>query len=352
MSEDKPVPDVVNALRLQAGVCRGMGSPLNADLLERAADDWLADGPVRRLMAPWETADLKAQFDAASPLRLIGAWHELALSGDDPATSAAYEALDADAIWTAVSAAMVERHDRLARFMEHEPQTNEVRRSIALLGGFLDVAKATNLPLRCFEIAASAGLNLSWDRYRYRIGEATWGDPASTVQIDTDWEGGSPPLDARVEVVERAACDRRPTDLADPVQRRRLMSYIWADQADRLARLRAAIEVALADGVHVETADAVDWVQAKVSPKAGAATVLYHSVFWQYMPPESQATLEALIGEIGAKATVEAPFFWLRMEPPGAVPQMDIRLTSWPGGEERLLAHAHPHGASVRWGAT
>ncbi|MGZ5994022.1 MAG: DUF2332 domain-containing protein [Caulobacteraceae bacterium] len=347
MSDD--IPDVVRALQLQAGACRNMGSPLNADLLERAAADWQAGGPVKALMAPWNEADLRAQFDTAVALRLVASWHELALSGDDPAVAKAYAALDADAIWAAVSTAMVERRDRLAAFMEHEPQTNEVRRSICLLGGFLEVAKATGLPLRCFEIAASAGLNLSWDHYHYQVGEAEWGDPAASVRMDTDWTGPPPAVEAPVQVIERAACDRRPTDLKDPVQQRRLVAYIWADQAERLARLRAAIEVALAHGVSVETADAVDWVRARVRPKAGAATVLCHSVFWQYMPAESQAALAALIGDIGASATAEAPFAWLRVEPPGPVPKMDIRLTLWPGGEERLLGHCHPHGAWVEW---
>jgi hypothetical protein len=27
----------------------------------------------------------------------------------------------------------------------------------------------------------------------------------------------------------------------------------------------------------------------------------------------------------------------------------DLRLTYWPGGEESLLAHVHPHGAKVSW---
>ncbi|THD64428.1 DUF2332 family protein [Phenylobacterium sp.] len=354
MSETAPVPDVVNALRLQAGICRQLGSPLNGGLLERAAEDWLADGPVKPLLAPWSGLDLRGQFDAATPLRLIGSWHELALSGDDPATARAYAALDAEAIWAAVRAAMAERHDRLAAFMAHEPQTNEVRRSACLLGGFLEAAKATGLPLRCFEIAASAGLNLSWDRYRYRLnqadmGEAAWGDPAAEVEIDTDWQGGLPPLDARIEVAERAACDRRRTDLRDPARQRRLMAYVWADQADRLARLRAAIQLALANDVKVDEADAVDWVRARVAPKPGSLSVLYHSVFWQYMPPESRAALGALIAEIGARATPQAPFAWLRMEPPMPNPGMEVRLTLWPGGEDRLLAEVHPHGAQVRW---
>jgi hypothetical protein len=348
MSED--IPDVAKALGLQAGICRKMGSPLNGDLLERAAEDLLAGGPVLDLLEPWKDLGLRGQFDAAVPLRLIGSWHELALSGDDPSVAAAYAALDAEAIWRTVSVAMTERRERLAAFMAHEPQTNEVRRSICLLGGFLAVAEATGLPLRTFELAASAGLNLSWDRYRYRIGAADWGDPDAGVSLDTDWTGPLPALHAPARVVQRAACDRRPTDLNDPDQRRRLMAYIWADQAERLARLRAAIDVALATGVQVEAADAVDWTRARVRPQPGAATVLYHSVFWTYMPPETQAALVAAIEDLGAQATPLAPFAWLRMEPLTPNPAiMEVRLTTWPGGEERLLAETHPHGAEVRW---
>jgi hypothetical protein len=81
--------------------------------------------------------------------------------------------------------------------------------------------------------------------------------------------------------------------------------------------------------------------------------VLYHSVFWQYMPPDSQAALLAAIQTHGAAASMDAPFAWLRMEPPpNDLANMELRLTLWPTGEERLLARVHPHGAEVNWGAT
>jgi hypothetical protein len=128
------------------------------------------------------------------------------------------------------------------------------------------------------------------------------------------------------------------------------MAYVWADQPERLARLRAAIGVTLANGVQVEAADAADWVRSRVRSRAGAVTVLYHSVFWQYMTRDSRAALRALIGELGAAATPEAPFAWLRMEPPEDMMGMEVRLTLWPGGSERKLADVHPHGATVCWG--
>jgi len=28
---------------------------------------------------------------------------------------------------------------------------------------------------------------------------------------------------------------------------------------------------------------------------------------------------------------------------------MDVRLTQGPGGDERVLAEVHPHGATVKW---
>lgn len=340
-------------LRLQAQACLALGSPFHAALLDHAAADVEADGPTAALLAPWAGQDLRALMAAAVPLRLLGALHDLVLSGDDLALAGAYpqpgKAFDAGAAWREARRAMSEHAARLAAFMDHEPQTNEVRRSAALLGGFLTIAKETGLPLRCFEIAASAGLNLSWDRYRYELSGASWG-PASPVLLPSDWSGALPPLDAQVRVVHRQACDRRPVDLKDPVQRRRLLAYVWPDQFDRLERIRAAIDLALANDVAVEAADAVDWAARNVAPTPGAATVIYHSVFWQYMPAESQAALRQAIEYLGVSAAHDSPLAWLRMEPPPEnMAIMEVRLTMWPGGEERVLAVVHAHGASASW---
>ena len=342
--------EIVRALRLQAGFCRGMGSPFTAGVLEQAADEAAAGGCVAPLLAPWADVALQGLFNDAVALRLAAAVHDLALAGEDAELTAAYAALDPARAWAAARAAIPARLGRLARFMEHEPQTNEVRRSIVLLGGFLEVAAATGLPLRVFEIGASAGLNLSWDRYRYQLGGAAWGDPNASVRMDTDWRGPLPPLDAPVRVIERAACDRRPTDLGDPDQRRRLLSYYWPDQTERIARIHAAIDFAVATGVRVETATAAAWTRARVGPQPGAATVVFHSSFWPYLSPADQDELRQILEAIGARATREAPFAWLSKEPPTdqlAADELVLRL--WPGGEARRLAETHPHGAWVEW---
>jgi len=49
----------------------------------------------------------------------------------------------------------------------------------------------------------------------------------------------------------------------------------------------------------------------------------------------------------GDAANKAAPLAWLRMEPGGE--QAEVRLTTWPGGEERILATTSFHGRDIRW---
>ena len=48
-------------------------------------------------------------------------------------------------------------------------------------------------------------------------------------------------------------------------------------------------------------------------------------------------------------ATASAPLAWLRLEPTLLDQPEQLRCQLWPGGEDRLLARAHPHGAWVEW---
>lgn len=347
--------DLIRALKIQRRVFDDNGSPFYAGLMARIAADVEADGPATELFALWPDADLRRLMELAVPLRIMGGLHARVLAGADPVLAAAFPTpdnpADGDAAWPAAREAIVRDRAALVDFMSHEPQTNEVRRSACLLPGFLTIAAETGLPLRCFELGASAGLNQNWDRFRYQLGDTAWGDPASTVFIDTRWEGDRPPL-PEVTVLSRAACDRRPVPLTDPAERRRLIAFLWPDQFDRLERARAAIDLALALGTTVEAADAADWTARSAAPSPGAATVIYHSVFWQYVPADGQAAMRAAIEAHGRAATSDAPLAWLAMEPdPADFANMQLRLTLWPGGEERVLADVHAHGQWVKWRA-
>jgi hypothetical protein len=191
---------------------------------------------------------------------------------------------------------------------------------------------------------------LNFDRYSYNIAGAKLGDPASSVVLDTLWTGPPPPR-AKLKVIERGGCDIAPLRLEDPAQAQRLEAYVWADQADRLQRLRAAIVITQTEGPRLDCADAAEWLVRRVGTAHGAATVLFHSVMWQYMPPASRTTAAGRIAALGEAATQNAPFAWLRMEPDpqGPAGEMTVWLTFWPGGETKRLAKVHPHGAEVTW---
>ncbi len=341
--------DISETFELQARGCQALGSTFSAGILRLARADYDDGGPVRSLFDAWEGVGRRALIDDAVALRFLGACHDLSLSGDDPAVTVHYPT-DAEAAWAALSAAIDADPERFKRFMSHEPQTNEVGRSACLLGGFLTVAAETGLPLSLVELGASAGLNQIWDRFGYRLGKARWGDAASPVQLAPQWQGALPQLDAVVKVAARRACDRKPVDISQDDQRRRLIAYVWADQPERLARVKAAVDLAARSGVKVEAAEARDFVRAAGAPGSGTATVIFHSVFWQYMPPEAQTATKAAIEAHAATATSAAPLAWLRMEPDlQDMLSHYVTLTLWPTGETRVLAQVHPHGAQINW---
>ena len=352
MEEVPLVPDpLVRVFETQAEVCAAFGSTFYGDLCRRVAAD--LDENVRALFDPWRGQSFEALMEAAVSLRFLGALHDLALSGEDPTLAAAFPpaGADPDVAWRAARAAIDTRRDRFAAFMAHEPQTNEVRRAACLLPGFLEVAAETGLPLRCLELGASAGLNQLWHRFGYDLGAAgRWGDAAAPLQLDTEWTGPAPPLAASLRVVDTRACDRKPIDVGDPAQRRRLKAYLGPDQAERLARFDAAAGMATAAGVRVEAADAAAWTAANAAPHDGAATVLFHSIVWQYLPAATRTAITGALARQGATATPAAPLAWLRMEPaPNQLVPIELRLTLWPGGREQRLATVQAHGAWVNW---
>jgi hypothetical protein len=340
----------VEVFRRQVGACREAGSEFTAHLFERCADDLEAGGPVARLVADFDGHPL---LDAL-PQRVLGAVQARMLAGEAPELAALHPAMggtpkhpEAGLAFVAV----VERElERLRPELAHQVQTNEVRRAAGLLGGFLVVAQETQLPLRVLEIGSSAGLLLFFDRYRYELGPHRWGDPAAALCLRSEWTGAPPPLAAPLRVVARQGCDLSPIDARDPDQLRRIQSYYWADQQDRL-RLLTEAAAALPGPAPVERIRAGAFVARELAGRRpGVATVLFHSSMWWYVPREEQRAIREAVLAAGERADADAPVAWLRAEPPD-LHSAELRLTSWPGGEDRLLARVAHHGQWVEWQA-
>ncbi|TKT82864.1 DUF2332 family protein [Aquamicrobium sp. LC103] len=341
--------EIARHFEQQAQACDTLGSPFTARLcrlLVELVDDTTRTG---RRVGSWPG---NPRADALA-LRLCGGLHALVLSGDDRRLAAAYppNVADDERLAEAVSQALAEHDIRLLRALDSAPQTNEIARSAMLLPGFLKVAIETGLPLALCEIGASAGLNLLFDRFHYRYGDAQWGDEASPVRLSPETRGAPPPLSGRLEIAERNGCDITPIEVAKEADRLRLRSYVWPDQAMRLARLDAAISLTASVPFTLAKADAAAFVRQTLADRPKhAALVIYHSIMWQYMPRDTKDAVLAALAEAGEGATGEAPIARLRMEPRDPNDGWaTLSVTTWPGGETRRLAKCDFHGRWIEW---
>ncbi|MBV8180167.1 MAG: DUF2332 family protein [Mycobacterium sp.] len=342
---------LLRSLQLQGQICAGLGSPMYADVLDRVAADVAAGGVFAAILSGHESDSGRL----ALPLRLLGGLHRLALDGRASGLRRWYPSTggqwDAQAAWPDIARAAGDHADQLRAALDQPPQTNEVGRAAALIGGLLILADRFALPIRLFEIGCSASLNLRADYYRYHHPGGHWGPADSPVTIDDAWRGPLPPT-AALRMVERQGYDIAPLDATGREGELTLLSYVWPDQPARLDRLRGAISIARRVPAPLQRRNAVDAV-AGLSVAAGALTVLWHSIMWQYLSAEDQAAVRTEIDALGTQARADAPFAHLALEPqrrtPDAPVAFTVRARSWPGGDDALLAVCSPHGPPVTW---
>jgi hypothetical protein len=338
--------------REQALGCEHLGSPMYAGLLRRLADDLDAGGPTAAVLRGHE----RDPGPSGLALRLLGSVHRLVLAGLAPELAPLYPTVGgtwSDDGAATVLAFLAARGDEVRPLLDQAPQTNEVGRATALVGGLLHLAAQRPLPVRLFEMGASAGLNLQADRFRFTGAAGAWGGPGSPVVLEDGWAGDPLPVDAPLEVVERGGCDVSPVDVATEDGRLTLTSYVWPDQAARHERLAGAIALARADPVPVERADAASYVESlRLAP--GRLTVLWHSVMWQYVPRDQQERVTARLEELGRSASEDAPLAHLYAEPLRRTPEEEhhfwICARAWPGsGEREFLGRMAAHGVPSTW---
>jgi hypothetical protein len=353
------VPDVppalIEALRLQRLGCE-WASPLYATILDAVLADVEAGGVCAEVFADPGPEPLRD----AMVLRFLGGIHRVVLSGRAADLAAFYPSAGGaftagvDDPGPAFLATVAHHRDEAISSLEQPVQTNEVGRTAALLLGFFEVAAATGMPLRVLEIGASAGLNLRWDHFRFEGGDGgtAFGPPDSSVVFADPYRDPLPRLDRAVTVAAREGCDRSPIDVGTEEGRLLLRSFVWPDQAVRLAALDAALAVAAAHPVTLTRADAAEWLDERLAePQAGVATVVYHSIVWQYLPTATQVTILGLMEAVGRAATDAAPVAWLRFEPAADLAKgAEVRLRLWPAGagDERLVARTGYHGKPIR----
>jgi len=339
--------------REQAQACASLGSPMYADLVARLADDIDAGGATAEVLQGHEDDP----GPSALALRLAGTVHRLVLERRAGELATCYPSVggtwDLGTAWPLLERLLRTEAEAIREGLDQAPQTNEIGRAAALVGGLLRVGETYRLPLRLMEIGSSGGLNLNADRFAYTGGDEVLQGPAdSPVRLTDCWCGRPVVPWPDLEVVERLGSDLAPVDVATTEGRIRLTSYVWPDQHARLERLRNAFAVAEEHPVEVRRADAVSFVR-DIELREGTTTVLWHSVMWQYLDPSDQQAITARIEALGEAATPGAPFAHLALEPARRTPEADheflVSLRLWPGGESRIIGATGGHGLPTTW---
>lgn len=265
-------------------------------------------------------------------MRLLGGLHYLVLAGL--------------AAWDDLDEALVEHAGRLRRWtLEQDVQTNEVQRAWALLPAFLSVADER--PLDLLELGPSAGLNLLWDRYRYVYRTGVWGDGLLELRGD---DRVSPPaelLRRRVSVARRRGVDLNPVDVTTEHGARLLEAFVWADQAERLERVRRAIEVARADPPDLLRGNYVELLPALLADRVdGTQLVVFQTASTMYLDRGAADQVHAALREA---ARVEPLVYLSTVNGPDGV-GFALELERFPEGRTTRLAVFDFHGEWLEWG--
>ena len=282
------------------------------------------------------------------PLRLAGALHALRLEGK--ALDAVYppSTVADDTLWEGVFQAFQEHSDQIVDWLGSPPQTNEVRRSAVILPALAMLQEKFDLPVYLYELGASGGLNLRADLFRLGLTETSIGPADSAVVLSPKWHGDMPSSQLPA-VTQRRGVDLNPIDPTMPDGRLRLLAYLWPDQPERLQLTENAIQIATENAADVDRGDAGAWLEGALQDRSdGPLRLIFHTVAWQYFPQQTKSLAEKALNEAASSATLDAPLARLSMENLDGKAAAVI-LTTWPGGQKRLIARADFHGRWVDW---
>lgn len=221
---------------------------------------------------------------------------------------------------------------------ERLTQTNECRRCTALMPAILTA------PFDSFhlvDLGTSAGLNLAFDRYRYLVGDVTWG-PTSPVVLKAEVKG-DPPRVRPVSIGRRVGIDLNIVDPAQSDDRRWLDALIWPEHAERRQRLRNALELAATVDKDLIEASFLEVLEDVLTGLPGPEPAVVMNSFSLIQLDEAQR--EQVAGVIEA-ARSRRPIHRVSLE---LIDKSDdwARLEVGSGAGMVQLGTAHPHGEWV-----
>lgn len=349
------IDELAQRFRDFAGVSTATRAPLYSRLSAQAADD-----PA--LLALLHHAPETQQL----PVLFFAAVHHLLLRGLGPELAAFYPNLTAEPAtgdpFPVFRSVVLEHADDLAASIAtRHTQTNEIGRCNQFLLAFGVLADEVG-PLAHVDVGTSAGLNLLLPRYAYDFEPGGCVGGPSPVQLQCSLRGDAPVPAAMPAVARSVGVDVMPIDVTDDDAVRWLEACVWPDQADRFARLVAAVGMAREAPPDVRRGDAVASLAGLVDEVGTAGhPVVTNSWVLNYLPHEARLAYVAELDRIGAGRDLS----WVIAEAPDQTPGLPVATTDppenitvlslvrWRAGvrTSTRLGTTHPHGYWVKWEA-
>lgn len=225
-----------------------------------------------------------------------------------------------DYVGVALTAFAHENETSIRRLLESRlVQTNHAQRAVGLRLGLARIAaRVTGEPVHLLEIGSSAGLVLRHDQYGYRLGNRSFGDRHSPVQLVSEWRSAQqvPDLDAMPLIASTTGIDLNPLDPTSEADRLWLAALVWPEDRYKAELLRGALLLAQERPIATFAGDAVDlcprWASAL---PAGQPRVVFHCATRMHVPTARRAAFDRAIESAG----LDGPLYRIAIDGDGLV---------------------------------
>jgi hypothetical protein len=327
---------------------------------------------------------MQAPYPQRRPVLLFAAVHDLLLAGrSHPLTNFYRTVAPIDRLRVDVDRAAdlffdfcaTHREPLLLLLLSRSVQTNEIGRSAALRLALstLDARE----PIALIDVGCSGGLNLLVDRYRFELhmpdGSTRSEGPTSDVVVPTSITAGDPDANGPRSIppiAMRFGIDLSPLDVHDARDARWLQACVWPSDADRHARLAAALALARTSTFDIRRGDANEQlIDVLAAIDRNVRPVVFHSWVLSYFEREarqrfSDAVRAMIVERDGAWISAEGPRVIAGLDPPVLADDADParrEATLWhvttrdagsanaPTTKTRVVARSHPHCRWIEW---
>ncbi len=177
-------------------------------------------------------------------------------------------------------------------------QFTEPQRITDVVPGLLLAARSyPGRAIRLVEFGAGAGIVLTGHRVVVDFATGRW--PGRGVDLGLTADLVVPPelLAVDLPIVSAVGIDRRPLDVRDAGDSRRLRAFAWPDRPARLERLDAAVAAAVAVAPNLVRGDVLDIAPDLLADlvEPDVVTVVIDSAFSGHLAPADRARLTAVL---------------------------------------------------------